>query len=72
MGHADPLYYFATSSPRRLGALSLLQAFVFVFPVPLFSLTLGACIMMAVVASYYPTRALARLPISNVLKGRTA
>lgn len=59
------------SFPAAIGTPAL-QAFVFVFPAPLFGFTLGACVVMAVVASYYPTRALARLPISGVLKGRAS
>lgn len=55
----------------RILVLVHFQAFVFVFPTPLFTFTLGACLVMAVIASYYPTRSLARLPIAGVLKGRT-
>jgi hypothetical protein len=47
------------------------QAFSFVFPTALFWLTLASCVVLAALASYCPTRPLAKLPISAVLKGRT-
>jgi ABC-type antimicrobial peptide transport system permease subunit len=63
---------FELGCQHHLRPLPCAQAFVFVFPAPLFGFTLGACILMACVASYYPTRSLARLPIAGVLKGRTS
>lgn len=46
--------------------------FEFNFPTALFVLTLLGSIALAMVASYFPARAIARLDIAGVLKGRAA
>lgn len=46
--------------------------FEFNFPTGLFVLTLLGSIVLAVVASFFPARAIARLDIAGVLKGRAA
>jgi len=47
------------------------QPFQLRFPWQLFGFTLLGCILLAVVASCLPARAITRLPIAGVLKGRT-
>jgi ABC-type antimicrobial peptide transport system permease subunit len=46
--------------------------FSFVFPTSLFVFTLLGCIALALAASYYPARAIARMQVAGVLKGRAA